>query len=350
MAGNRRTSRPGNTTANANRNQRSRPSAAAAKAPTKSNARSQSSPLAGRLAAYFEHHKTSAAEAYRRLLSVPGQTLPTCLVIAIALALPAFLYLGLVNFSGQTEVLQKPAQLSVFLHKQANPKAIEALKSELETNPQVESLRYISEAQALVEFESASGFHDVLASLEQNPLPAVFVITPADLTVEALEQMQIQLQQLTLVDSVQLDLQWVARLQQMAKIAEKILSALALLLALGVVLVVSNVIRLAIANRQDEIVIAKLVGASNGFVRRPFLYTGLWYGLFGGLLALAMLLIGQWWLAGPIARLAVLYQSNFELAGLSFGGSLALLLGAGGLGVAGAWVSVSRHLSAIRPR
>ena len=126
------------------------------------------------------------------------------------------------------------------------------------------------------------------------------------------------------------------------------LAALALL-AVGVILIVGNVIRLAISHRKDEIVIAKLVGASDGFVRRPFLYTGLWYGCSGGLMAVLLVVTAQLWLAGPIARLAASYGSQFQFSGLGISGSLALVLAAAVLGSLGAWLSVSRHLAAIKP-
>ncbi|WP_317932153.1 permease-like cell division protein FtsX [Halioxenophilus sp. WMMB6] len=326
-----------------------RPAAKPEPRPAKKAVRRVEITVVERLAAYFRHHHTSAQEAFLRLVQSPGQSLPTCLVIAIALALPAMLYLGLINLESQANRWQAPAQLSVFLHKRASNTAITALREQLATRTDIESTRFITADQALKEFERVSGFSDVLNSLESNPLPAVLVITPANLSVEALAKMQTELSALTIVDSVQLDLEWVARLQQITALVGRIVGALALLLAVGVILIVGNVIRLAIANRKDEIVIAKLVGASNGFVRRPFLYTGLWYGCFGGILALLMLAAAQLWLAGPIARLAQLYNSEFELAGLGFAGSFNLVLAAAVLGSMGAVLSVSRHLAAIKP-
>lgn len=306
-------------------------------------------PLSSQLLAYYKHHQSSAIEALLRLVRVPGQTLPTCLVIAIALALPAMLYLGLANMERQAAKWQAPVQLSVFLHKRANDQAIEGLGQKLDAHGAVLSWQLITPEQALADFQAASGFSDVLASLDENPLPSVIVVTPKELSVAELARLRSELNQDTLVENVLLDLEWVARLQQLVALIERVVTALASLLAVGVVLIVGNVIRLAITNRKDEIVISKLVGASDGFVRRPFLYTGLWYGLLGGLLALIMLQVAQLWLAEPIAALAVLYGSQFELAGLGIGGSLGLVLAAGVLGSLGAWLSVTRHLSAIKP-
>ncbi len=306
-------------------------------------------PLKDRLLAYFKHHQSSALEALTRILRTPGQSLPTCMVIAIALALPALLYLGLANMERQAEKWQAPAQISVFLHKRASTAATDKLGQQLTGDARIESWYLVTPEQALQDFQTASGFGDVLADLDENPLPPVIVITPQELSLSELAAMRSQLAEEPLVESVLLDLEWVARLQQIMALIERVVSALGLLLAVGVVLIVGNVIRLAISNRKDEIVIAKLVGASDGFVRRPFLYTGLWYGLFGGLLAVLMLMLANAWLAGPIARLAALYSTSFRLAGLGVGGACGLVLAAGVLGSMGAWLSVSKHLSAIRP-
>lgn len=306
-------------------------------------------PLIARLGAYVQHHRSSAKEALLRLVVTPEQTLPTCLVIAIALALPALLYLGLVNMERQVERWQAPAQLSVFLHKRAQEPAISALTKQIDQYEQVLEWQLITPDQALQDFQSASGFGDVLASLDENPLPPVLVVTPAPLSVDQLAQLQSQLEQETVVDSVLLDLEWVSRLQQLVALIERVVTALGGLLAVGVILIVGNVIRLAISHRKDEIVIAKLVGASDGFVRRPFLYTGLWYGCSGGLMAVLLVVTAQLWLAGPIARLAVSYGSQFQFSGLGISGSLALVLAAAVLGSLGAWLSVSRHLAAIKP-
>ena len=305
--------------------------------------------IGGRLHAYAIHHKASAIDAFRRLVQTPGQTLPTCLVIAIALALPTLFYLLLNNLEGQAQRWQSPAQISVYLHKRASPAAIENLQQQLDSRGDIDATRYISEAQALREFQETSGFTDVLSSLDDNPLPAVIVVTPKQLSVESMSALTEQLAGESIVDSVQLDLEWVARLQQIVAVASRLATVLTALLALGVVLIVGNVIRLSIANRKEEIVIAKLVGASNGFVRRPFLYTGVCYGLFGGLLAVIMVALAAFWLASPVARLATLYAANFELQGLGFNGAISLVFGASVLGCLGAWLSVSRHLASIKP-
>jgi len=148
---------------------------------------------------------------------------------------------------------------------------------------------------------------------------------------------------------VQLDLIWVKRLFQFMELGQRLVWALAALLGLAVLLIIGNTIRLAIENRRDEIRVVKLVGGTDAFVRRPFLYTGIWFGLGGGIIAWILLNIGLFWLSGPVEQLINLYGSEFSLKGLSFSDSLLLILDGVILGWLGAWLAVARHLSSIEP-
>ncbi len=301
------------------------------------------------LNAYGLHHVDSARSSLERLLSVPAQSLLTCLVIAIALALPAILYVGLINVQSQAENWDRPAKMTVYLNKKASDTAIEQLIKTLRSRENIDELEYIDAQQGLIEFQKVSGFGDILNSLDENPLPSVIVISPKETRVDLLEPLKEELSNNPIVDSIQLDLQWVARLQQFALLAQRIVFAMTAILGLSVILVIGNIIRLAIASRKDEIVVVKLVGATNAFVRRPFLYTGLWYGLGGGFLALLIVIAAQIWLDGPITRLTELYGSSYQVHGLSATDSAILVFGACVLGSLGAWVAVSRHLAAIKP-
>lgn len=147
-----------------------------------------------------------------------------------------------------------------------------------------------------------------------------------------------------------MDMEWVRRLRELMILGKKIVAALAGLLGLGVLLAIGNTIRLAIENRREEIVVAKLVGGTNSFVRRPFIYSGGWYGFMGGILACIIVSLGYWVLEGTVARLATLYQSDFELSGLGFAGNVQLLLTGIVLGWLGAWLAVGRHLATIEPK
>ena len=297
------------------------------------------------------HHRSSCVDSLQRLLQVPLQSLLTWMVVAIALVLPTALYLALSNVQPLGQGWQDSAQMSLFVDVNAKPKAIEALQKRLEVDPEVNTIQLITAEQAWSEFQRHSGLGTVQNTLDENPLPAVLVVTP-HIEVDhpdKLEALRKKLSEEHLVDTVQLDLGWLRRLHEIMSLAQRIVLALAGLLALGVLLIIGNTIRLAIENRRAEIVVVKLVGGTDGFVRRPFLYTGWWYGIGGGLLAVLLLLLTGLLLSGPVQQLALLYGSEQSLSWLSFASSTFVISGAGFLGWLGAWLAVSRHLSSIEP-
>lgn len=321
-------------------------------APVRGGAKQSKTGLGDLAQAYWAHHRTSAVGSLQRLLSTPLQTLMTALVVAIALALPATLLTGLNNVHRLGETWDASPKISVYLKMEAQETAIRTLQQRLKDTADIERVEYVSPEQAVLEFQQVSGFGEALDALDENPLPPTFIITPVDAVREP-AQLQLLAQQLAqeaLVDEVSLDMEWVRRLREFMVLGQRIVYALAGLLALGVLIAIGNTIRLAIENRRDEIVVAKLVGGTNGFVRRPFLYSGGWYGLLGGLLACILVAGGYWAISGPVARLAAAYQSDFHLAGLGVTGNLGLLLLSTLLGWLGAWLAVSRHLNQIEPK
>lgn len=308
--------------------------------------------LRDRLLAWRSHHGLVAAGSLRRLLRTPGASLLTWLVIGIALALPASLFVALGNMQQLTTGWDGTARLSLFLEDTVSESAGRALGQRLGQRSDVAAQRYISREQALEEFSQLSGFGDLLAELPDNPLPAVIVLQPAleASSPVAMEQLLVELQATSGVELAQMDLQWVQRLYSIMALGERMTLALGCLLGLGVLLVSGNTIRLAIENRRDEILVTKLVGGTDAYVRRPFLYTGLWYGIGGAVVAWLLVALALWWLAAPVGALADLYGSQFALRGLGLGGATLLLLAGAGLGLAGAWLAVTRHLGAITPR
>jgi cell division transport system permease protein len=306
--------------------------------------------LRDRWQSYLDHHRFSARDSLKRLLSTPLQSLMTWLVIAVALALPATLFTSLDNLKMIGQRWDGAPQITLFLNQRARPQAVEALQQKLRLRQDVAALEYVSPEQALRQFEMESGMGSALSSLDNNPLPPTLLLTPAaGISAADLGLLGEQLAQLKIVDEVLFDRAWIERLQGILTLGERIALVVGALLALGVVLVIGNTIRLAIENRRDEITIIKLVGGSDAFVRRPFLYTGLWYGLGGGLLALVMVLVLLFCLSGAVASLASSYQSDYSLQGLGFSGSLLLVLTGTLVGWLGAWLAVGRHLGAIEP-
>ncbi|QFU77617.1 ABC transporter permease [Halioglobus maricola] len=301
--------------------------------------------------AWLRHHRLSAADSLFRVLDNFVSSVLTWLVIGIALALPVALDVALDNANELSAGWDSPSQISLFLADDIGADAARALAAELEARDDVVSVQFVSREDALAEFSELSGFADVLASLEENPLPNLLLVGPADdLGGAATGGLRSQLAELPGVAEAVLDMEWLQRLNSLMELSRRMVLAIGALLVLGVVLILGNTIRLAIEARRDEIVIVKLVGGSNPFVRRPFLYTGLWYGVGGGFFAGLLVSSSLWFLQQPVSSLAALYQSEFELAGLGFMGFLNLLVLGGLLGLAGAWLAVSRHLSKIEPR
>ena len=304
-----------------------------------------------RPSAWLRQHAQSALASLGRLVRAPWSTLMTIGVIGIALALPVGLHSLIHNVRQLTARWDGAASLTLFLHPRVEDRAAAALAERVRDWPEIAELRLITKAEALTEFRTHSGFAEALDALEDNPLPAALAVRPARhlAATDALESLRLSLQQLPEVEFAQLDLHWVQRLRAISDIATRLVSAVAGLLGLAVLLFVGNTIRLEIHNRRDEIAIMEVVGATPAFVRRPFLYAGVWYGLLGGLLAWLLVSLSLALLQGPALRLAALYQSGFSLAGLGPWSSLSLLGGSALLGLSGAWLSVRHHLARAAP-
>ena len=307
--------------------------------------------LRDRVRAWLQHHRLSARDSLRRLLYNPLASVLTWLVIGIALALPVSLFVALDNVRSVSGQWDSPAQISLFLRAEMSLQAARQLELRLVAWPGVAKTRLVSRQDALLEFQQLSGFGDVLQNLDDNPLPNLILVTPADefLHSEKAAGLQAQLQEEAGVERALLDMAWVQRLNALMHLSQRLVLVLAAILALGVLLVIGNTIRLAIENRRDEIVVVKLVGGSDAFVRRPFLYTGLWYGLGGAMLAWLTVSLALWGLRSPLSALSLLYQSGFQLQGLGPMGGLQLLLLGALLGLSGAWLAVARHLRKIQP-
>jgi cell division transport system permease protein len=304
------------------------------------------------IGAYGARHAQAFLGALGRLSRNPLASFLTILVVALALALPMGLKLLVTNARVATGDFKDAVDLSVYLKTNVALTKAEQLARSARERPDVAEVTLIPAEKALEEFRTYSGFGAALEVLEQNPLPHVLHVHPAPSasTPAAVEALRQYFAAWPEVDLVQIDSEWVTRFNAILDVLRKVLLVAAILLGLGVLAVVGNTIRLEILNRRAEIEVTKLVGGSNGFVRRPFLYTGLMYGLGGAALAWAIITATVFVLSGPVATLAQLYGSQYALAGLDARDST-ILLGSGAvLGWLGAWISASRHLREIEPR
>lgn len=303
--------------------------------------------LMDRTRAWVGHHRESAADSLARLLARPLGSLLTCLVIGIALALPTAFAVGLDNLRQLSEAWEGPVRISLFLAESVSTEDARALHGELLDTPPVAEVEFLSREAALEEFRQLSGFADVLDSLEDNPLPHLLLVAPV-VSVDA-EGLRATLAADPRVAEAVVDSAWLARLQQLTALGRRVVWSLGGLLLLGVVLILGNTLRLAIESRRDEILVVKLMGGSDAFVRRPFLYTGLWYGVGGGLCAI-LLVAAAFAVLGPVAnQLTALYGSELRWVGPGLMAGLNLIVLGGVLGLAGAWLAVSSHLDEIQP-
>jgi cell division transport system permease protein len=281
-----------------------------------------------------------------QLCRTPAATLVTIAVIGIALALPAGFYQLLDNLLPLNKHWDDAVQISLFLKPKFDERAANKLAGLLRIRKDIAHVKLITKAQALEEYRRLAGFGSALALLNDNPLPNVVVVRPTEAaaTPTASQVLLTQLEKLPEVELAQLDIQWVKRLNALMDLGRQAVGVLAGLLALAVLLVVGNTIRLGIHNHHDAIVIASLFGATRAFIRRPFLHSGCLYGLGGAIMAWILVKIAFALLSLPVRTLAALYSSDFELHGLSLGIVFILLLCGPGLGLIGSWLAVEYYL------
>lgn len=302
------------------------------------------------LGPWLQHHRLSCIRSFQELIDSPWQTLMTCLVIAIALALPTGLYLALENIQGLSKQPQNHRQISVYLDIEAKPLAVQKLSEKLRELNILESVELTTPDQAKEEFEELSELGDLLTSLQDNPLPYILTLTPADdASTESLLTLEQELSNNTLIEQVQWDLQWLERLQQITLLIQRSITLISILLLIGLLLIIGNTIRLTIENRKEEIIVTKMVGGTDGFIRRPFLYTGLWFGLGGSLLAIILLTLSSLWVSPVAVELLSSYESSHTLYWITPSIIFMLVAVACFIGWVGSWIAVNLHLKDIEP-
>lgn len=299
---------------------------------------------------WMQHHKEVARDCFRQLFMAPLSTFMTVLVLAIALTLPSFLFTSLANVARLADSWEGENKISLYLQTNLSSSQIDSFVQRLLLREDLIAIDLIDSEQGLLEFQQLSGVGDVISALEQNPLPAVVSVLAKDSSEESLDALQQELAALEQVEQAQLDLQWIKRFNAGLLVIERGVIALSFLLAFAVLLVIGNTVRLNVASRRDEILVSKLMGATNAWVRRPFLYTGICYGLAGGVCAWLLLELSLLVMRTPVANLAQLYQSEFALSSLGVFGGAVLLSIAVFLGWLGALLSVNKFLSYLDPQ
>lgn len=302
-------------------------------------------PRQSALGTWADHHVYSLVASFGRLLRKPWASALTIGVMAVALALPLGLWVALDNVERFAGDVQEAREVSVYLTPDTDVQRAQALAEQLRARDDVAAVELRTPEQGLEELRASSGLGDAIAAIGENPLPSLLIVSPAGderLLAQSLDE-------LPEVDVVQHDAAWRERLDNWLRFGVRLAWVLAALLGLGALLVVGNTVRLDVQARREEIGVLQLLGATDGFIRRPFLYLGLSYGLLAGLLALAMLTVAALALGAPLAGLAASYGSDFALQGFAPLQALAVVAGAGLLGWLGAGIVTGHYLRQTRP-
>lgn len=301
--------------------------------------------------AWIVRHLQQGIGSLGDLWRTPFTSMMTVLVLGISLTLPSTLHLFVKNAQTVTEQWDSASEISLFLKLSVSDKSAKNLVERIRLYPEVSNVIYIPADKALAEFKLLSGFGEALDYLSDNPLPATILVTPTKRSsqVQAVGELLQKLQSEREVDQGKLDLEWLTRLAAMATIMEDVVIGIAFLLCLSVVLIIGNTIRLAILNQKNAIAVMKLVGATDRFIQRPFLYAGIWYGVLGGGVACVGVSILAWYLTGNLQSLASLYHSQFTLQTLSWSEAFILIGIAVTLGITGSYISVRKHIREIEP-
>jgi len=302
--------------------------------------------------AYLQVHAHALFSSLGRLVRNTFTSVMTIIVMAITISLASGFYLLVANMQQLTAGIESSNQISLFLKSNVSDNAGNKLAAQLKQNQHIAKVVLISKERAMREFKAYSGFGDALDVLEVNPLPTVIQILPKDTLSElqAVENLMQELKQLPEVDFAQLDMQWVKRLQSMMQILQRGVLLLTILLGFAVLVITGNTIRLELQNRRDEVLVAKLVGATYSFIQRPFLYTGFWLGFLSGLVAWLLVTVILLILQNPIEELSALYDGAFALSYFRLIDIVGLLALSSLLSVMGAWIVLHFQLQQIKPR
>jgi len=314
-----------------------------------SNVRRDRPATSNRISAYLLHHLKSLLFSLDKIYQAPTTTIMTVAVIGITLSLPGGFYLFLKNIDAISGDFRSSSQISLYLDLNISEKQARTLEKQIATTANVASTRFISREASLEEFRQNSGFGKSIDTLSSNPLPHTIIVEPVEADTFTVRNLLNSLQAMPEVEIAKLDTEWLERLYTIIEIAKRSVIIITILFAFAVLLIIGNTIRLDIQNRYQEIIVTKLIGATDAFIRRPFLYGGVWYGLLGGIISWLIVEIGYLAISGPLERLNLLYQSDMNLITFSFHDFIILITSSTLLGLAGSWIAVARHLNQIEP-
>lgn len=302
------------------------------------------------LSNYLQQHQLALRSAWQRMLKSRTATIMTVVVIGIALALPASLKVLMSNAQQFNRGLDQQAQITVFLKAAVHGERAKRLVDQLNTRKDINSVEHVPADKAFEEFKQLSGFGQALEGLKRNPLPGLLIVYPKKLDDPGgLDKLVEALRQMPESDAVQLDREWLQRLFAILDLMRQGTLLITVFLIIAVIMVVGNTIRLMSQSYQDEIEVNKLVGATDGFVRRPFLYTGALYGLVGGIIAWLVITTSILWLSPALSHISSLYHDAFSIRGLNLADSITLILTGLVLGLGGSWIAVGRFLRETTP-
>ncbi len=299
-------------------------------------------------AQYLRAHKMTLRDSFMRLVNYPLSSVMTVMVIAIALSLPGGLYVLLKNVQSVTDQWEQQSVISLYLFAEVEDAQALALSHQISAQDNVASVEYISKEEGLRYFERSSGYEQILSSLPENPLPIVLQVIPKEAvdvaSLPVLQALRDQLAAQKEVEYAELDAQWLQRLANILSFGQRFVYVLSTLLMVAVFLIVGNTIRMSVESRRDEVLVMKLVGATDAYIRRPFLYMGFWFGVLGGFFATLCILLLSWWVSAPAKRLIDSYQSDFLLQTFNADEIVLCLTISAFIGVIGAWIAVNRHI------
>jgi len=308
-------------------------------------------PLSKQVISNLMQNVQQAIVSLKDIWRTPVAAFLTMLVLGVSLALPTSLYIVLKNAEAASQNWSTPAEINLFLKKEMSETRYQNLIKRLNNYKEIERVDYISKTEGMANFSRTSGFNAALKFLDRNPLPAVIVVTPKPYyrTAIAARELLVKLEREAEVQQGKLDITWLLRLEGIIELFSDAVWLLSGLLVIAVLLITGNTIRLNILSQRAEIEVMKLVGATNNFIKRPFLYTGFWYGIIGGLLACVVSSVMVLWIEGAVLNLTQLYHADFAIEGLMISEIMVLLVAAIAMGLSSAAMSVNYYVARIEP-